>query len=513
MCMLKFTHVVDNDTTVHDVHTYTGVFSPRVLIKCRICPYHRTLTRTPWTAQENVSRHTTHSHIIPSWYRGDWWRNVRRYAVRPRSAGIVARFVVVWWTAGGGRSAVVSRSLVDLVCWTTAACRSRRAVKRRRSTCGTSFSGAMSMTMEQVVTQLQKELFPLRAQAAAESGLADAVRAINNLATAHVRKDTLSLIDVKGLGRLKEFTARGEDFQQWSKNTEAFFAGVIKESEMMLEWAAEQTTEITTTAIDLEFLPTDTIEDRGVQNLEFVLQHMHTALMALTSYEANDIVANLRKNPLEAWRRLQKRYDPTTGGRKRNFLRTIISPGRCSLLELHAGIERWESCGSRIACEHSCTVEAKFGFRIRDFKPSDTGARGHSDPMDVDAVNSLSLSSGKGKESSSPRDGCFKCGGAHFQRDCNARKSTSKQSSGEGKQSKSWSKSEGKGKSKENKRKSTGKSKRTEGAKVSHKGKTSKTGLSGFENSKSEAKLGNKGICTDMYHWHFLERWLEFWWM
>ena len=68
---------------------------------------------------------------------------------------------------------------------------------------------------------------------------------------------------------------------------------------MMLEWAAEQPTEITTTAIDLEFMPTDTNEDRGVQNLEFVLQQMHTALIALTCYEANDIVAN-SKNTLEA---------------------------------------------------------------------------------------------------------------------------------------------------------------------------------------------------------------------
>ena len=113
------------------------------------------------------------------------------------------------------------------------------------------------------------------------------------------------------------------DFQEWSKKTEAFFAGVIEESEMMLEWAAEQPTEITTTAIDLEFLPTDANEDRGVPNLEFVLQQMHTALMALTSCE------------------------PTTGGRKRNLLCTIISPGRCSLLELEAEIERWESHVSR----------------------------------------------------------------------------------------------------------------------------------------------------------------------
>ena len=38
---------------------------------------------------------------------------------------------------------------------------------------------------------------------------------------------------------------------------------------------------------------------------------------------------------------------PATGGSKRDLLRTAISPGRCSLLELQAGIERWESFVSR----------------------------------------------------------------------------------------------------------------------------------------------------------------------
>ena len=65
---------------------------------------------------------------------------------------------------------------------------------------------------------------------------------MNNLATAQGKKDTPSLIDVKGLGRPKGFSRKEEDFQQWSKKTEAFFAGVIKESEMMLEWSAEQPT-------------------------------------------------------------------------------------------------------------------------------------------------------------------------------------------------------------------------------------------------------------------------------
>ena len=187
----------------------------------------------------------------------------------------------------------------------------------------------------------------------------------------------------------------------------------------MLEWTAEQSAEITTELINREFLPTATNQERGVQNLECVLQEMHTALMALTSYEPNDIVANSRKNPLEAWRRLQKRYDPTTGGRKRNFLRTIISHGRCSPLELQGEIERWEPYVSRyekklmdklddetklaglealvpeelekhliLNSNHLRTfedarleivtyVEAKFGLRIRDSKPSDTGSRSH----------------------------------------------------------------------------------------------------------------------------------------
>ena len=81
-----------------------------------------------------------------------------------------------------------------------------------------------------------------------------------------------------------------------------------------------------------------------MQNLEFVLQQMHTSLMALTSYEANDVVANSLKNPLEAWRRLQKRYDPTTGGRKRLTFseRSFLLDGAL-FWNSKREIERWES--------------------------------------------------------------------------------------------------------------------------------------------------------------------------
>ena len=105
--------------------------------------------------------------------------------------------------------------------------------------------------------------------------------------------------------------------------------------------------------------------------------------------------------------------------------------------------------------------------------------------------------------------GVYQCGGAHFQRDCNARKNTSKQSSGKGKQSKSWSKSEGKGKSKGNKEKSKGQSKATKGAKGSHKGK--------IENSKSEASSETQesaNVCTTDLSWNdgwSLDEWNDGW--
>ena len=46
----------------------------------------------------------------------------------------------------------------------------------------------MLMTMEQVVTQLRQEVFTLKAQGADQSGLSDAVRAINVLGTAEGKK-------------------------------------------------------------------------------------------------------------------------------------------------------------------------------------------------------------------------------------------------------------------------------------------------------------------------------------
>ena len=90
-------------------------------------------------------------------------------------------------------------------------------------------------------------------------------------------------------------------------------------------------------------------------------------------------------------------------------------------------------------------VDGKFGLIIRDSKPSKTGARGHSHPMDVDAIILLHLAWEKEKGHQVHEMVCFKCGGAHFQRDCNVHVTRCKSSGKKGTQSKSWPKRAGKG--------------------------------------------------------------------
>ena len=116
----------------------------------------------------------------------------------------------------------------------------------------------MTTTMEQMVIQLQQELFTLKAQVAARVQIAAAVQVVNNLTTAQGRKGAHSK-------------------------------------------TAEQMTEILKEFIDLEFLPILTNQKREVQNLEFILQQMHTMLTDLTSGEANDMLLPTRRRT--PWRR------------------------------------------------------------------------------------------------------------------------------------------------------------------------------------------------------------------
>ena len=187
--------------------------------------------------------------------------------------------------------------------------------------------------MNKLSHSFSKEVITLKAKV---DGLADTERTIKNLSTVQVPTDNPSHSDVKDLGRPKEFSGKKGDFQQWSKKTEAFWAGVIKESETMLECSAEHITEITQELVDLEFLPTSPNVEQGVHNLKSLLRQIHKALVALTRCEENCCQTRGRTR----WRHGEDcRNDMIRRPEEENekLLRMIISLGRCSLLELQAG--------------------------------------------------------------------------------------------------------------------------------------------------------------------------------
>ena len=96
-------------------------------------------------------------------------------------------------------------------------------------------------------------------------------------------------------------------------------------------------------------------------------------------------------------------------------------------------------------------VEAKFCLSVRDSKPSESGAREHADPTDVDAINEILLLVAQEKEKGRRLHKMVVPGAAErIFREAAMFNVTQRKGNGKkGKMSKSWSKSAGEGKSKE----------------------------------------------------------------
>lgn len=157
-----------------------------------------------------------------------------------------------------------------------------------------------------------------------------------------------SIIDSRGIGKPAQFDNKESTFSVWSKKVENFYLGVHSDMELVLEWTLEQTTGALPSDADLHFDGSDTSQPR-VDDVESKAAQLYTLLTQLTDGESFDIVNNAGKNNgLEAWRKLHRRFDPATGGRRRNMLREIINPGRCKHeSQLYGALERWEELVQR----------------------------------------------------------------------------------------------------------------------------------------------------------------------
>jgi len=174
------------------------------------------------------------------------------------------------------------------------------------------------------------------------AGTAEVGRALQALpaaiaAAAQTHSTSRTLVDPKGLGKPASFDNKEASFLAWSRKTESYVSSVFPTMRRVMTWAAEQDTTVAVDDITLEFG-----DISGAQAMEFDEQ-LHAVLMALTTAESFDLV--LGSGPgrgSEAWRKLNKRWDPLTAGRARGLLKEILQPKRVRQGEILGALEKLE---------------------------------------------------------------------------------------------------------------------------------------------------------------------------
>ncbi|CAK0805504.1 unnamed protein product, partial [Prorocentrum cordatum] len=145
------------------------------------------------------------------------------------------------------------------------------------------------------------------------------------------------LVDTKGIGKPTTLGDDQEKFGAWNRKMENYVIGVYGESfRPVLRWAAEAERPVTIEGAQEAH--------GGVPELETKINQLYAALISTTAdgSESNDLVTGAPDgNGLEAWRKLHRRWDPTTGPWKRLILRSIISPPKCNAEELGSALEKW----------------------------------------------------------------------------------------------------------------------------------------------------------------------------
>ena len=152
----------------------------------------------------------------------------------------------------------------------------------------------------------------------------------------------LTLVDNRGLAKPSNFDGNS-DFLQWKIRLESFVESVHGDFGQAMAWAEDETDPISNASMKTEF-GEETPEQETIPDLESKDAQLYAVLQTLCEKEAFTLVRSAGKGKgLEAWRRLCKRFDPSTGGRRRALLRSVLNPNRCNKVEeLSAAVENWE---------------------------------------------------------------------------------------------------------------------------------------------------------------------------
>ena len=140
---------------------------------------------------------------------------------------------------------------------------------------------------------------------------------------------------------------REREFAEWAKEAESHILSIHSRLKPVLDWATEQEEPITDETLQKEFTGADVEWKRWRPGVVTQAFEVYAMLGHLSDGSIDDIIYNSDRNGIESWRQLHRQRAPVTGGRVRNLLRVIISPGRCSMVELPRGLENWEEMVDR----------------------------------------------------------------------------------------------------------------------------------------------------------------------
>lgn len=157
------------------------------------------------------------------------------------------------------------------------------------------------------------------------------------------RHHARTLVDSRGLGKPPNYAGKEGEWMQWSRKFENYVSAVHAGADTALEWAADRHGAISERDIEEAFGALAPNEEERIDHIEEINVEIYVLLTQYMSGDSFDIVMNCpRGRGLEAYRRLARRHDPSTGGRRRNLLRLVLQPGRSSLEGLASALERWE---------------------------------------------------------------------------------------------------------------------------------------------------------------------------
>lgn len=192
--------------------------------------------------------------------------------------------------------------------------------------------------LTQTVQQLAAPTSPV-ASTGDSGALAELIRAQQELVMALKQKESIRLVDNRGLGKPEKFGGSVENFLPWKIRTQSYLCSIRRELRELLTSSEEQDQPITSAMVDAAYgLSADELD--RIEGVDDIRKELADVLLMLTEKEPFDIIINSADCGLKGWRRLNRRFDPSTGGRKRALLTAILSPSRAKMDELPQSLEK-----------------------------------------------------------------------------------------------------------------------------------------------------------------------------